>query len=92
MASIAAAETMTHMAAVSPVPAAQLQMSQSGNSLAYCRRLYATTVAAPVSAAAYCGAKFAIERLFPCLPPSISATIVPIASFAIMTVFILAKS
>jgi hypothetical protein len=32
-------------------------------------------VAVPVFAAALCGAKFAIERLFPCFPPFISATI-----------------
>jgi hypothetical protein len=37
----------------------------------------ANTVAVPVFAAACCGAKFAIQRLFPSLPPTTSATILP---------------
>jgi hypothetical protein len=56
-------------------PPCNCPLRHSSANLTHCRRFYATTVAVPVFAAALCGAKFAIERLFPCFPPFIPATI-----------------
>jgi hypothetical protein len=70
----AAAARFLFAAANSPVPAAKWRNGRSGGIIACCRRIPANTVAAPVLAAVFCGAKFAIQRLLPCLPPRISAT------------------
>ncbi len=57
-----------------------------------CRRICANTVAVPVSAAAFCGAKFAIQRRVSCLSPAISATIPPIYADSDAILIVLLKT
>jgi hypothetical protein len=61
-------------AAVLVLTAGQCRLCRSSASFTDCRRVFANTVAAPMFAAAYCGAKFAIQRRVSCLPPCSSAT------------------
>jgi hypothetical protein len=58
----------------SRVVAVQCRLRRSSAMLPHCRRIYATTVAVPVFAAAHCGTKFANRWRVSCLPPFTSAT------------------
>jgi hypothetical protein len=79
MAGIAAAQPVARMAVRSRILAAQWRKLRRGSIVPYCRRVYATTVAVPVFPAVRCGAKVATRWRVSALPPSISATISPIA-------------
>jgi hypothetical protein len=59
------------------LPAAQLQNSQSGSSLACSCRVCVNMAALLGFPAVFCGAKFAMQRYFRCFPPFASATISP---------------
>jgi hypothetical protein len=73
-ATTAAATLFRKMAATRDVAAMKLHNSQSGRYIPHCRRVFATTVAVPVFAAAWCGAKVVIRWRVPCFPPRYSVT------------------